>query len=132
MIKNQKEIAELRSTTHDLIEHNKWSLSFVRRAWERTSGGGQRQGAPTTLDSQDAYFGAVTIDAARTIFWEGEQVTANYVIVGYWPGHDQALDIAEKDEFTVDGRKFVVVEIHPDMQYETRAWVLDRTSNGEG
>lgn len=131
MFKDPVEIAELRSTTHDLIESNKWSLALVRRDWNRTTSGGQTQTAPNTLDPQDVYLGAVTIDASKIVFWEGNQVTANYVIVGYWPGHDQALDIKEKDTFMAEGREFTVVEVHPDKQYETRAWCVDRTSNGQ-
>lgn len=125
MFADQKELAELLATTKDIIADNKWTLSFVRKSWSRVPGGGQVQSAPTNIHPQDVYFGAVTIDARYIVSFEGNTVTADYVIVGL-----PNLDVAEKDEFTAEGRNFVVVEIHPDHQYETRAWCIDRTTNG--
>jgi hypothetical protein len=121
MIADPIELEELLETTKDLIAHNKWAITFTRGGWERVPGGGQRAADPQEIDSQDVYFGAVMIDASYTVTWEGNQVKADYVIVGL-----PDLDVSEKDEFTVLGRDFAVAEIHPDRQYETRAWCIER------
>ncbi len=127
MFKNPVELAELLATTKDLIASNTWSLAFTRQTYTRVPGGGQTKDAPDTLDPQDVYLGAVMIDASYTVYWQGNKVQADYVIVGL-----PDLDIEENDEFEAESRKFIVVEIHPDHQYETRAWCIDRTSSGRG
>lgn len=115
-------IAELLQVTKDLIDNNPWEISFTRRAWERVPGGGQRQKDPQDLPSQRVYLGAVSADASYFVTVEGNRVMADYVIVGL-----PELDVEEKDSFELFDRTFEVVEIHPDRQYETRAWCVDRT-----
>lgn len=120
MITDPVELEELRRTTNDLISEDSVEISLSRSVWVRTPAGGTRPGPPEQLEAKRRFFGSVTGDPRYVQYAEGEQVVANYVLVG--PYDD---DIKEKDEFVVGTSKFKVVEVHPDTSFEVRAWVVE-------
>lgn len=115
-------LEELLQTTKDLIDFNSFQITLLRGGWTRVPGGGQRQEEPVAQPVQKLYFGAVMYDPRMVVTIEGEQVIANYVLIGL-PG----ADIKEKDLFSVGTQTFKVVEVHPDTSYEVRAWVTEKS-----
>lgn len=114
---------ELIRTTSDLIAQDPIEISLKRFEWVRTSSGGQtRSGAPVELDPVPRFFAGVVADAVYVTRVEGEQIVCRHVIIGL-PGDD----IQQKDTFTVDGRNFEVVEIHPEKSFQTKGWVTEKT-----
>lgn len=122
MISDPIELEELRKTTEDLIAYDGRDIALTRHGTERVPGGGVRPIAPVVKDAVRRFFGAVVADARYVTLTEGEQVITNHVLIG--PVGD---DIQEKDTFEVGTRKFLVVELATEMEWETRAWVVERS-----
>lgn len=122
MISDPVELEELRKTTEDLIAYDGREIALVRHGTERVPGGGVRPIAPEVQDAVRRFFGAVAADARYVQLAEGEQVVTSHVLVG--PIGD---DIQEKDTFEIGTRKFLVVELATEMDWETRAWVVERS-----
>lgn len=117
------EISELLSTTKDLIEFGpSYDIVFSREELVRTPSGGKIHSPKQNVASQRLYFSPTTGDARVVQLTEGEKVEASHVLVGL-----PDANVKEKDRFELTGRKFLVVEIHPQREYETRAWVIERS-----
>lgn len=128
MISDPVELSELISTTADLIQDDPTMISLVRVEWQRTPSGGMRRlDPPTTKPAKARYFGAVIGDPVYVTRDEGEHILARHVIVGM-PGDD----IQQKDTFTLGGREFEVVQMHPERSWQTKGWVVERSASPRG
>lgn len=122
MISDPVELEELRKTTEDLIAYDGRDIALTRHGTERVPGGGVRPIAPVVQPAVRRFFGAVTDDARYITLTEGEQVITRHVLVGLIGD-----DIQEKDTFQIGIRKFLVVEVATETEWETRAWVVERS-----
>lgn len=120
MISDAAELSELIKTTEDLIVENGMEIILVRVVMERTPSGGVKRRDPTPQPPKRRYFGAVTQDPRIILDEKGDRVEARHVLVG--PPED---DIKEKDTFKIGDRTFKVMELHPDVSYQTKAWVIE-------
>lgn len=119
---NDPDLTEaLLDSTVALIDCDSIEIELVRKTWNRTLSGGITQIVPVTLDPQRVFFGATVPDPRVMQSDNGEMIVASHVIVGL-PG----LDIEEHDEFDVGSRHYKVIDTHPDVSYEHRAWVIER------
>lgn len=120
MISDTAELAELRKTTADLIEHDHESIVLVRSGWTRTPAGGQVRQPAANLNPQTLYFGAVRADARIVTTEDGSGVVASHVLIG-----NIDADIEKNDEFTIGDRNFKVQDIEPDRSWQVKAWVIE-------
>lgn len=119
------EIEELTQTTKDLIDSEPIEITLIRETWTRKPGGGQVLSDPEEQDPITCWLSGLIEDAHIVTRDQGEQIVCRHVLVAM-PG----ADVKEKDYFIVDGRNFLVAEIHPAREFQTKAWLYERTSSG--
>lgn len=121
MITDPDQVEALIESTEALIAEDGLDIALSRSAWVETPAGGVRPGASGPLPSVRRFFGAVTMEPARVVREEGEQLVLRHILVGM-PGDD----IKAKDSFTIDDRKYEVYEIDPNNTWQTKGWCIER------
>lgn len=119
----QEELSELRKDTERLIEGEGIEITLLREQMIRTPSGGTRreEKAPVPGGPVKRILWGTTSDPFIQRTNAGEIVNASHVLIGLMDD-----DIVEKDEFVVDDRTFQVQEVHPEREFQTKAWILEK------
>lgn len=118
-----REDSQLR-TTRNLIEWDHQNIVINRPpAKVRQPDGSVKRaaGSGTTLEPQKLFFSGITADDVREVSWEGEKIHSTFILIGM-----PDADFQEGDTFEIWGRKFLIAEVHRDLRWQRKAWVINR------
>jgi len=108
-----------RKQTLAFIAADARSISLDRRVRTSDGAGGFVNGPPTTLAAQTFRLLPQEDGATARTTAEGETATPEYMLLGRWDA-----DMERWDEFKIGTRRYQVVFISENRQYETKGEVL--------
>lgn len=117
------ELAIQRRITRGFIAADSLEVTLERRTRSEDGAGGTISGSPTVLPVQTLRLIPLGDrgGATQRTTADGVAVTPGYALLG-----EHTADIARGDEFTVNGRRYEVVFIGENRQYEVKAEVAYR------
>jgi hypothetical protein len=115
------ELAVQRKLTAAFIAADSLQLALLRTPAVPDGAGGVRSGPTQTLPAQTLRLIPLGDGAQERFTRDGVAVTPSYMLMGK---HD--ADIQRFDEFTLDGRRYQVVFVNQNQQYEVKGEVAYR------
>jgi len=117
----EAELAIQRQLTSAFINADRISVILTRPVWVDDGAGGVTQGPPETLAPQTMRLIPLGDMASERFTANGEAVTPTYALLGL-----HTADIQRWDQCTINGRRYEVVFVSENMQYEMKAEVAYR------
>ena len=115
------ELAIQRQLTAAFIKADAISVVLNRPSWADDGAGGSVQGPPAPLPAQEMRLIPLADGAQERFMPSGEAVTPVYALLGHY-----TADISRWDQVTIQGRRYEVVFINENQQYEVKAEVVYR------
>jgi hypothetical protein len=117
------ELAIQRQLTAAFIAADYIQVTLMRSVWTSDGAGGEVKGASAPIAPQKARLipqsdGASSGPSQGRLTSDGEIVQPSYMLMGSYQ-----FDVQRWDQFTVDGRRYEVVFINENRQYEVKAEV---------
>jgi hypothetical protein len=117
------ELAIQRQLTAVFIAADVIQVTLMRSVWTSDGSGGSVKGPEAPVAPQPARLiplsdGASAGPSKTRLNSDGEQVAPGYMLMGAWD-----FDVERWDQFTVNGRRYEVVFINENQQYEVKAEV---------
>jgi hypothetical protein len=111
------ELALQRALTAYFIAADSLSVALTRNTKVPTAAGGYKA-VSTVLPVQTVRMIPLGDGAAERLTADGKQVSPQYMLQGQWDA-----DFARGDTFTLDGRRYELVFINQNVQYQVKAEV---------
>jgi hypothetical protein len=115
------ELALQRRLTRRFIEADSLTVVLMRSVPVSDGEGGTVRGVPTALPAQVMRLIPLQDGADEQLTADGLQVSPSYMLMGVWDA-----DMDRWDQFTVDGKRYEVVSVNQNLQYETKGEVAYR------
>lgn len=112
------ELEMQRRLTLGFLAADSREITIQRRPRTSDGAGGTVAGDPVSLPPQDFRLLPSEDGATARTTAEGETATPEYMLLGRWDA-----DLQRFDEFEIDGRRFQVIFITENRQYETKGEV---------
>jgi hypothetical protein len=112
------ELRAQRATTRAFIKADVVQVVIERAEYGSDGAGGEIKGDLEPLPAQLARLIPMQDGSTPRVVANGEQVVPKYMLMGEWD-----FDVQRFDEFTLNGRRYQVVFINENQQYEVKAEV---------
>jgi hypothetical protein len=110
-----------RDLTRSFIAADSLSLALTRTPKVSDGAGGLKNGTPATLTAQTLRLNPLQDAVQSRTTADGKQVLPQYMLMG-----EYNADLDRGDTFTVDGRRYEVVFVLQNKQYQVKAEVYYR------
>lgn len=115
------ELSALRKGTVAFIKADANTFVLARSMFVDDGAGGHSRGAPSQLPPQLMRLIPLQDGSTLQLTADGEQIEPSYMLMGTWDA-----DMERWDTFELGGRRYEIVSVNQNRQYETKGEVVYR------